>query len=151
MGGKHRESRSPLPSLLLGNVPFSGAHVEESCVHTADALCSTAESNTARVRAKSLPSYPTLCDPGDCSLPGSSVHGILQARVLEWVAIPSSRASSPPRDGTHVCYISSFGRRILYCCATWESPTIFKEGEQSRPSPTHPLRDGFTGWHLIKW
>ena len=36
----------------------------------------------------------TLCDPMDCSLPGSSVHGILQARLLEWVAIPFSRASS---------------------------------------------------------
>ena len=40
----------------------------------------------------------TLCDPMDCSLPGSSVHGILQARLLEWVAIPFSRASSWPRD-----------------------------------------------------
>ena len=40
----------------------------------------------------------TLCDPMDCSPPGSSAHGILQARVLEWVAIPFSRASSCPRD-----------------------------------------------------
>ena len=40
----------------------------------------------------------TLCDPVDCSLPGSSVHGILQARTLEWVAIPFSRGSSWPRD-----------------------------------------------------
>ena len=38
--------------------------------------------------------YLTLCDPTDCSLPGSSVHGIFQARVLEWVAIPFSRGSS---------------------------------------------------------
>ena len=41
---------------------------------------------------------PTLCDPMDCSLPGSSVHGISQARILEWVAIPFSRGSSQPRD-----------------------------------------------------
>ena len=41
--------------------------------------------------AKSLQLYPTLCDPVDCSAPGSSVHGILQARILEWVAVPSSR------------------------------------------------------------
>ena len=41
---------------------------------------------------------PTLCDPMDCSPPGSSVHGILQARILEWVAIPFSRGSSWPRD-----------------------------------------------------
>ena len=41
---------------------------------------------------------PTLCDPMDRSPPGSSVHGILQARILEWVAIPFSRESSQPRD-----------------------------------------------------
>ena len=40
----------------------------------------------------------TLCDPMDCSLPGSSVHGFLQARILEWVAIPFSRRSSQLRD-----------------------------------------------------
>ena len=42
-------------------------------------------------------SCPTLCDPMDCSLPGSSVHGIFQARILEWVAISISRGSSQPR------------------------------------------------------
>ena len=41
-----------------------------------------------------------LCDPMDCSLPGSSVHGILQVRILEWVAISFSRGSSRPKDGT---------------------------------------------------
>ena len=45
-------------------------------------------------RAKSLQSCPTLCDPMDCSPPGSSVRGILQARILEWVAMPSSRGFS---------------------------------------------------------
>ena len=45
---------------------------------------------------------PILCDPVDCSSPGSSVHGILQARILEWVAIPFSRGSSWPRDRTRV-------------------------------------------------
>ena len=53
----------------------------------------------------------TLGDPMDCGQPGSSVHGILQARTLEWVAMPSSRGSSLPRDGTHV---SCVGRRVLY-------------------------------------
>ena len=43
----------------------------------------------------------TLCDPMDCSLPGSSVHGILQVRILEWVAISFSRGSSRPRDRTN--------------------------------------------------
>ena len=48
----------------------------------------------------------TLCDPVDCSLPGSSVNGILQARILEWVAISFSRGSSHPRDRTHVSWIT---------------------------------------------
>ena len=47
----------------------------------------------------------TFCDPTDCSTPGFSVHGILQARILEWVAIPFSRGSSQPRDRTWVSYI----------------------------------------------
>ena len=55
-------------------------------------------------------SCPTLCNPIDCSLPGSSVHGIFQARVLEWVAISFSRGSSQPRDRTQVSYI--VGRRF---------------------------------------
>ena len=44
----------------------------------------------------------TLCNPMDCNPPSSSVHGLLQARKLEWVAISFSRASSPPRDQTHL-------------------------------------------------
>ena len=48
------------------------------------------------VCAKSLQSHAALCDPMDCGLPGSSVHGILQARILRWVAIPSSRGSCWP-------------------------------------------------------
>ena len=50
-------------------------------------------------------SCPTLCDPMDCSLPGSSIRGILQARILEWVAISFSRGSSQPRDWTQVSRI----------------------------------------------
>ena len=45
------------------------------------------------------------CDPMDCSLPDSSVHGILQARILEWVAMPSSRGYSPPRNRTRISFI----------------------------------------------
>ena len=52
----------------------------------------------------------TLCDPIDCSPPGSSIHGIFQARVLEWVAISFSRGSSKPRDRTRVSHI--VGRRF---------------------------------------
>ena len=50
-------------------------------------------------------SCPTLCDPMDCNLPGSSVHGIFKARVLEWVAISFSREASQPRDETQVSHI----------------------------------------------
>ena len=67
-----------------------------------------------RIRAKSLHSCPTLCDPVDCSLPGSCDHGILQARILEWGAISYSRGSSQPRDRTCVSYVSCTGRRVLY-------------------------------------
>ena len=48
----------------------------------------------------------TLCDPMDCSPPGSSVHGILQARIVEWVIIPFSKGSSRPRDQTQVSCIA---------------------------------------------
>ena len=56
------------------------------------------------VVVQSLKSCLTLCDPMDCSLPGFSVHGIFQARVLEWVATSFSRGSSWPRDRTSVSY-----------------------------------------------
>ena len=61
---------------------------------------------SAAAAAKPLQSCPTLCDPIDDSPPGSPVPGILQARILEWVAILSSRASSLPRDGTQVSRIA---------------------------------------------
>ena len=61
------------------------------------------------------------CDPMDCSLPGSSVHEILQARILEWVAVSFSRGSSPPRDGTCISYVFCIGRRVLYYSITWEA------------------------------
>ena len=62
----------------------------------------------------------TLWDPMDCSPSDSSAHGILQARILEWVAIFSSRGSSQSRDPIHVSCISCIGRWILYHCTTWE-------------------------------
>ena len=58
------------------------------------------------VHAKLLQLCPVLCDPTDCSPLGSSVHGILQARILEWVAIPFSRGSSQSRDQTEVSCIA---------------------------------------------
>ena len=56
----------------------------------------------------------TLCDPADYSLPGFSIHGILQARILGWIAITSSRESSRTRDWTCVSSVSCIGRWVLY-------------------------------------
>ena len=64
----------------------------------------------------------TLCDPMDYSSPGSSVHGISQAKILECIAISLSRGSSPPRDQTHVLCI---GRQILYHSATRKAPLLY--------------------------
>ena len=67
--------------------------------------------------ALSLSRVWLFCDPMDCSVPGSSVHGIFQARILEWVAI-----SSWPRDQTRVSCVSCIGRWIPYYWATWDAP-----------------------------
>ena len=69
-------------------------------------------------------SCPTLSDPMDCSSPGSSVHGILQARVLEWGAMPSPRGSSQPRDQTGVCSVSCIGRWIHYPPSSRGTPKV---------------------------
>ena len=66
---------------------------------------------TVSVRAKLLQLCLTLCDPMDCSPLGTSVHGIFQARILEWVAIPLSRGSSWPRDWAQISYIC-IGRQV---------------------------------------
>ena len=63
----------------------------------------------------------SLQSHGLYSLPGSSVHGIFQARILEWVAISYSKGSFWCRDWTHVSYISCSGRWILYHCTSWEA------------------------------
>ena len=69
-----------------------------------------------------LQSCSTLCNPIDCSPPGSSVRGILEAGILEWVAMSFSRGSSWYRDRTHVSCLSCVGRWILFISwATWET------------------------------
>ena len=74
-------------------------------------------------------SFLTLCDPMDCSLPLSSFHGILQARILEWVALPFSRGSSWPRERTQVCCIAG---RFFTLWATGETFTFITRGLPSR-------------------
>ena len=69
----------------------------------------------------------TLCSPVDCNLSGSSVHGIFQASILEWVAISYSRGSSWPKDWNFISFISCICRPILYRCTIWEPErTCFK-------------------------
>ena len=69
-------------------------------------------------------SCPTLCDPMDCSLPGSSIHGIFQARVLEWIAISFSRRSSRSRDWTWV------SRIVGRCFTDWATREVHKIWEE---------------------
>ena len=81
-------SRSVMSDSLL---PHQLQHARLPCPSPSPGAC---------MRSKLLQSGLTLCNPMDCSPPGSSVHGILQARILGWVVMPSSRTSSQPRDRT---------------------------------------------------
>ena len=74
--------------------------------------------------AQWLQSCPTLWKPMDYSPPGSSVHGIVQVRILEWVAMPSSRGSSRPRDQTHVCLHILHCRWLLYSLSSLGYPSL---------------------------
>ena len=77
------------------------------------------------VHAQLLQLCLTLWDPMDCSPPGFSVHVILQARILGWVAMPSSRRSSWPRDQTHIFCISCIAGRFFTHCITWEAQYLY--------------------------
>ena len=94
--------------------------------------------------AKSLQSCPALCNPMDYSPPGSSVHGILQARKLEWVAIPSSKGSSQPRDQTRVSLTApTLAGRFFTTSTTWEAPffiyfALMFVGKQDRTEKQAP-------------
>ena len=98
-------------------------------------------------------SCPTVCDPMDCSLPGSSVRGIFQARVLEWVAISFSRGSSWPRDRTWVSCIAhrrftirATGKPSNYQCCHKQKGTEFPiPGSIQAEASESPAKD------IIKW
>ena len=87
---------------MCKNVP---EHRPQAGTGMEDGLISGQHNRKMKVLSRSVLS--SLCDPMDCRLLGSSVHGILQARILEWVAIPFSRGSSRPKDQAH---ISRMGR-----------------------------------------
>ena len=94
--------------------------------------------NLTCVPARSLQSCLTLCDPMDYSLPASSVYWILQARILEWAAMPSSRGSSQPRDRTCFSYEGSL-------------PLVppGREGPQLHPTPWNGRQNSL--WMCILW
>ena len=85
----------------------------------------------------------------DCSLPGSFVHGILQARILEWVAISFSRVSSPPRDRTGVSYISCTCRRVLYHERHRGSPSLLDAEKESLLLCPEEPEHGQQGWEGV--
>ena len=89
--------------LLKTNKPKKDPHQMMDFIYKVFCVC-----------AKSLQLYPILFDPMDHNSPGSSVHGILQAGILEQVATPSSRGSYWPRDRTHISFIFCIGRQVLY-------------------------------------
>ena len=106
---------------------------------------------------------PSLCDPIDCSLPGSSVHGILQTRILEWVAIPFSRGISWLRDQTWVSHIGgSFFTiwanreapyqetpQVQFSSVTQPCPTLCDPMNRSTPGlPVHHHLPEFTQTHV---
>ena len=109
----------------------------------------------------------THCDPMDCSPPGSSVHGMLQARIPEQVAMSSSRESSPPRDQTCVSSISCLARQILYHSPVWKPNSYphfcfsmnstltgkgFPGGASGKESACQCGRSGFDPWvQKIPW
>ena len=89
----------------------------------------------ADAAAKSLQLCPNLCDPMNCSPPGSSVSGILQERILEWVAMPFSRGSSQTRDQTYLSHISLVAGRFFTTSTTWEAPFNWQYRKPSLPPP----------------
>ena len=106
---------------IFGFVFYLNRFLESNTLHKVPLLlfgASLVAQMVKKVKVLVTQSCPTLCDPMDWRPPGSSVHGILQARILEWVAISFSRGSSWPRDQTWVSYT---GRQILYCWAIREA------------------------------
>ena len=98
------------------------------------------------VHAKSLQSCSTLCCPIDCNLPGSSLHGIHQARILEWVAMPSSRGSSWTRDRTHVSHLLHWqmgGGLVPKSCPTLGTP--WTVARQVLPSMGFSRQENWSG------
>ena len=117
-------------------------------------------------------SHPTLCDPVDCSLPGFSVHGIFQARILEWAAISYPRGSSWPKDWTPASpsltggfsttvptgelFVMHRNNKPLFC--TLGINTVLLVNYTSKNNQAHRKGDHICGyqkpgvrWGIIRW
>ena len=101
----HTHTHTHRPEVRIARGKIHGAFVTPSLLNAGpEGVARTIYPSIFSCSLKALvaQSCPTLCGPMDCSPPGSSAHGILQARILEWVATPPSRGSSRPRDQTRV-------------------------------------------------
>ena len=127
------EEDTASPRELQGPHGAMSCSVLRSCLSRLGLCCSLPL--CVCMRPKSRQSCPTLCDLMDLSLPSSSVHGILQARILEWVAISFSRGSSRPRDQTRIscgsCTVGGF-----WPLSPWGEPSLL-------PPPTFCLSPCF--------
>ena len=92
----------------------------------------------------------TLYDPMDRSMQGSSVHGFLQARVLESVAMPFSRVSYQPRDWTHVSSASCIGRQVLTTSTTWEADNALSYIGKETVMPTNTSKNAIGCISIIR-
>ena len=129
-----------------------------SCVTAASAAISLHRVMTAGLlrmvqgEAKATRSCPTLCSLMDCSLPGSSVHSVFQARILEWVTIPFSRGSSQPRDQTCFSCTSCIAGRFFTNEPPGKSPGV--KVIQSSPTLCDPkdcIVHGILQARILEW
>ena len=117
--------------------PMTGEENQNSGPELVFKIVSPEKSHNLHAAAECMLSHVRLCDPMDCNLPGSSIHGILQARVLGWVAICFSRGSSWSRDWT---WISCFMGRLFMVWAT----------RQSTLGKVKNSRKGIIVWSVVK-
>ena len=104
--------------LIFTNLFFVSKHIWLYPNKTVQWTCALCGNTMHRAGAQScLSPWNTI----DCSLPGSSVYGIFQARILEWVDISFSRGSSSPKDWTLVSCVSCICRKLIYHWVTWET------------------------------
>ena len=156
---KKEESKVAQPCLTLCNpmdysLPGSSVHgilqarilewvaissCREACLQSLIFFLNESESEVAQL-------CPTLCDPMDCSLPGSSIHRIFQARILEWIAISFSRGSSRPMNRTQV---SCLAGRYFTIWATRKSP-LSKPCALRTKGGVNTVKGGYLIYHLWK-